>query len=637
VPEPEPDAKPTLHADDEARGAALVALVVLAFSPALTGRWLWDDDANVTGSSAVQRLGGIVDIWARPGLTQQYYPLTHSSFWLEWQLFGGRPLYFHALNLILHAGTVLVLWRILRLLMDRGAWLGAALFAVHPVQVESVAWITERKNVLAGLFASLAVWAYLRAMDAAPTASVAPSARADEAGWRKLLPLGFFTLGLAAKSAVAPLPFAMLALGELRRRRQGGAPGDRRALLRDAWRLLPLVAVALGAGLVTAHVESTTVGAEGAEFAWPPIRRVLVACHALWFYPQKLVAPLPLSFEYPVWDVSPFHAGPWLFVVATLLAASVVVLLRKRIPWAVQAALLGYVALIFPALSFFNVYFMRYAYAQDHFQYFACAPLLALVASLVMRLTGPRAPLVAAATILLVGASVGLAVRRSFVFRSNDALFGDAIAANPDGWHPYAVLAHDALERGDTASLVAYLEQVTRTRPTDPVFQDALGDALLQAGRPRDAIAPLRRAADATYDGSAEKRASAYFKLAGAIEAANDCQDARSSYETAHALAPGTRPIALRLALELVTCKPTDPPRAIEIATRACDVEEPRCLAVLATAYAANRDLDSAMDRIGRAAAIARKWGATREAQGYAAQLEAYRSAKAEAPSDAAR
>jgi protein O-mannosyl-transferase len=615
--------------DDVYGTLALAALVFVAFSPSLTGGWLWDDDDNVTRRAVVQRLSGIADIWTHPRSTQQFYPLTHTSFWLEWQLFGGRPVYFHAVNLVLHACTAVVCWRILRLVIQRGAWLAAALWAVHPVQVESVAWITERKNVLAGVFASLAVWSYVRGVAATPTKEGASSEEPNRALRGSMLAASScFVLALTAKSAVAPLPFAMLAAAELRRRRLTAGEPYRRVLVRHAWRLTPLFALGLGAAMVTAHLENASVGAVGPEFDWPPVRRLLVACHALWFYPQKLLVPFPLSFEYPMWDVSPSHAVPWLYVLATGLTVSVFWLARKRIASGMHAAVLTYVALIAPGLSIVNVYFMRYAYAQDHFQYFACAPLLALVAWTVLRVAGPRPVVSAAATALVLGIAVTASATRSFVFRSNQALFTDAIAVNPDGWHAYAVLAHDAKERGDTPSLVTYLQYVTRNRPSDPVFQDALGMALIQAGRRREAIDALRRAAEATHEGSPEARANPYLKLGGALEAAGQCADARRAYETAHELAPDIKAISMRLALELIVCSPADAPRAIELATRACEVEEPHCLSVLAVTYAAARDFRSAIDCVSRAESLARMTGDLATAQNCASQRNAYRNAQ---------
>jgi Flp pilus assembly protein TadD len=614
---------------------ALAALVFVAFFPSLTGGWLWDDDDNITRRAVVQRFSGIADIWTRPRSTQQFYPLTHTSFWLEWQLFGGRPIYFHALNLVLHACTAVVCWRILRLVIQRGAWLAAALWAVHPIQVESVAWITERKNVLAGVFASLAVWTYVRGVAATPTKDETSSEGPKRASRSGILAAsGCFVLALTAKSAVAPLPMAMLAAGELRRRRLTAGKANRHALLRDAWRLMPLFALGLGAAMVTAHLENASVGAGGPEFDWPPVRRLLVACHALWFYPQKLLVPFPLSFEYPMWDVSPSHAVPWFYVLATAVAVSVFWLARTKIPSGMHAAVLTYVALMGPALSIVNVYFMRYAYAQDHFQYFACAPLLALVAWTVLRVAGPRPVVSAVATALVLGLAVTASAKRSFVFRSNDAVFTDAIAVNPDGWHAYAVLAHDAKERGDTASLVTYLEHVTRNRPSDPVFQDALGMALIQAGRRRDAIDPLRRAAEATHEGTPEARANPYLKLGGALEATGHCADARHAYETAHELAPDTKAISMRLALQLVVCPPGDAPRAIDLATQACEVEEPHCLSVLAATYAAARDFRSAIDRVSRAESLARMTGDLAMARNCASQREAYRKAQGNIDTD---
>ena len=136
-----------------ARPGLLIALLVLAvYLPALRGEFLWDDDSNVVKSAPLRSLTGLAQIWFKPGATQQYYPLTHTSFWLDYHLWGLNTTGYHLENILLHACTSVLLWLLLRRLSIKGAWLGAALFALHPVNVESVAWITERKNCLSGMF-----------------------------------------------------------------------------------------------------------------------------------------------------------------------------------------------------------------------------------------------------------------------------------------------------------------------------------------------------------------------------------------------------------------------------------------------------------------------------------------------------
>jgi hypothetical protein len=132
-------------------GALLVLLPLAAYLPALDGDFVWDDDYNVTGNVNLRDLAGLTRIWLDTRSTQQYYPLTHTSFWIDHHLWGDDPVGYHAVNVLLHAASALLVWRVLVELGVRGAWLGAAIFALHPVHVESVAWITERKNALSGV------------------------------------------------------------------------------------------------------------------------------------------------------------------------------------------------------------------------------------------------------------------------------------------------------------------------------------------------------------------------------------------------------------------------------------------------------------------------------------------------------
>ena len=144
-------------------GAIFIVLAVfIAYWPALRGGFIWDDDGYVTHNQTLHNLNGLQEIWFNAGATPQYYPLVFTTFWLEYHLWGLNPLGFHLVNVLLHALGSLLLWRVLAQLKVPGAWLAAAIFALHPVQVESVAWITERKNVLSAVFYFLAALAYLR-------------------------------------------------------------------------------------------------------------------------------------------------------------------------------------------------------------------------------------------------------------------------------------------------------------------------------------------------------------------------------------------------------------------------------------------------------------------------------------------
>jgi len=177
-------------------GALLVAATLLAYSPAWQGKPLWDDDAHIT-PPALRSLGGLARIWTQPGTTQQYYPFAYSVFWLEHLLWGDSTLASHLVNILLHSASAWLLLKILRFLEIPGAFLAAAIFALHPVQVESVAWISELKNTLSGVFYFGSALAYLR-FDRTRSRGAYAAA------------LCLFGFGLLSKTVIATLPAALL-------------------------------------------------------------------------------------------------------------------------------------------------------------------------------------------------------------------------------------------------------------------------------------------------------------------------------------------------------------------------------------------------------------------------------------------
>src|SRR5207249_11793569 len=172
--------------------------------PSIRGGMLWDDDAHIT-RPALQSVRGLWRIWFDIGATQQYYPLLHSAFWLEHHFWGDSPTGYRLLNVVLHATASCLFALVLSQLSIRGAWLGAFLFALHPVGVESVAWISEQKNTLSTVFYLSALLAYLHFDE-------------KRERFHYYTALGLFLLGLLTKSVTATLPAALLVIFWWRRR-----------------------------------------------------------------------------------------------------------------------------------------------------------------------------------------------------------------------------------------------------------------------------------------------------------------------------------------------------------------------------------------------------------------------------------
>jgi hypothetical protein len=345
------------------RSFAILALILLltcvAYLPALRGDFVWDDDMYVT-KPELRSTSGLWRIWFEPGTTAQYYPLVYSAFWVQHKLWGGAATGYHAVNLLFHLTVVSLTYALLTKLEAPGALLAAGIFALHPVHVESVAWISEQKNTLSGVFYLGAMFLYLKW---------------DKGRDRRgpyFLSLLLFTFSILSKSVTVTLPAALLVIfwwrtGKLEWRR-------------DVWPLIPFFVLGISLGLVTVYAEEKWVGATGFEYDLSIVQRVLVAGRVLWFYLGKLVLPVNLAFSYPKWQIDSYDWTQWIYLLGILALAGVLWSARHR-SRAPLAALLFFAGTLFPALGFFNVFPFRYSYVADHFQYLASLGVIALGAA----------------------------------------------------------------------------------------------------------------------------------------------------------------------------------------------------------------------------------------------------------------
>lgn len=447
--------------------AALVAAVLLAYSPVFTAGFVWDDDAHLT-APALRSWAGLARIWTEPGATQQYYPLLHSLFWLEHRLWGGHALGYHLANLALHTLAAGLFGLLLRRLAVPGAWLAAALFALHPVHVESVAWISEQKNTLSAVFYLGAALAWLR-FDA------------DRRRRHRWLALTLFVLGLLTKTVVATLPAALLVLCWWRRGRIDWR-GDVRPLV--PWFLLGATA-----GLFTVWVERHLIGAAGAAYELSWLQRALLAGRTVWFYPGKLFWPADLTFIYPRWIIEPARMLHWLPLVAAIAVTGQLWAMRARTR-APLAAWLLFGGTLFPVLGFLDVYPFIYSFVADHFQYLASLAFFAFLAALVVRLPRLAGGATAAALLLTLGT---LTWRQSLDYRDAETLYRATLGRNPGCWMAWNNLGYLQLtDRARNGEAIASFGQALRLRPDYPEARGNLGLALTQAGRPAEAVPHLQ-------------------------------------------------------------------------------------------------------------------------------------------------
>ncbi|SPE39993.1 Tetratricopeptide TPR_2 repeat protein (fragment) [Candidatus Sulfopaludibacter sp. SbA3] len=336
---------------DAGMWALLACATLVAYLPALHGGLLWDDSSHVTKAD-LQSLHGLWRIWLDLGATQQYYPLLHTAFWLEHWAWGDAVLGYHLANVAMHALSACLVVMIVRRLSLPGAWLAGFVFALHPVCVEAVAWISEQKSTLSGVFYLAAALTYLQ-FDQTRRKS------------RYLLALGLFLLALMSKTVTGTLPAALLVVFWWQRGRIEGK--------RDVLPLVPWFALGASAGLFTAWVEqdSRFIGAQGTHYALTVVGRLLLAGRVPWFYASKVLWPWDLMFIYPRWRIDPGQWWQYLFPLGMAAVAAVLVVLARRTRGPL-AGFLIFAGTLFPVLGFLNVYPFRYSYVADHFQYLAC-------------------------------------------------------------------------------------------------------------------------------------------------------------------------------------------------------------------------------------------------------------------------
>lgn len=461
-------------------GLLLVVLVCVVYLPVLRNHYIWDDDDYVLENELLHDVEGLRDIWLKPRATPQYYPLVHTSFWIEYQLWGLHPLGYHAVNVVLHALVTLLVWLVLRRLRVPYAWLAALLFGLHPVHVESVAWITERKNVLSGVFYLAAFRLLLETFRHAPEAE--PST-ADRYTWQwrpYLLGTLCFVAALLSKSVTATLPAALILMLWWR---------QRPVLTR--WRcwlaLVPLFAIGIGTGLHTAHLEQIHVGAAGEAWSHSFIERAMIAGRALWFYLGKMLWPHPLAFFYEHWHIDGSHWWQLGWGVSYVGVLAALWHWRRRIGEGWVLGLCFFAGSLFPALGFLNVFPHIYSFVADHFNYLASIGPLAMLAALIgwtaRQRTNQRQRywLHAGATLICL-AFAALTIARLPVFYDQVTLWRDTIAKTPTSDAAHHNLAKRLEERGQPDEALHHYYQAVRHHPQHAFAHARIANLLQQSG-----------------------------------------------------------------------------------------------------------------------------------------------------------
>ncbi len=507
----------------------LLLITAAAYVPAMRLGFVMDDDAMLTENPLIKSGKGLAGIWFGRQL-MDYFPLTYSSFWVEWRLWGMNPVGYHAVNILLHGVGVVLLWRVCVALRLARPWLVALVFAVHPVAVASVAWVAERKNTLSFPFFLLALLAYLRFED-------------SRARRFYLLSLGAFLLALLSKTSVVMLPVVLLLCGWWRHRKIERI---------DVIRTVSFFAMSLVLGLVTVWFQNANaIGRSGLEIGGLPDRIVTAGC-AVWFYLWKGLVPLHLVPIYPQWRIDSTRILWWLPVAA--LGIVLAALWSKRGSWG-RAPFFGlayFVVVLFPVLGFFKMSFMRYSFVADHLQYIGLPAVVALsvagidrVGSLFCRKSPAVLTLFWTGLILCLA---GLTWRQISVYADSESMHRATLEGNPDCWMAHNNLAMELSARGAFDEAVLHYRTALQIKSNLPAVHNNFGMTLASCGRLDEAIQHYRLAVELDPDDAATR-----YNLGVALASQSKFEEAVQCHERAIHLKPDFTEARVSLANTLVS------------------------------------------------------------------------------------
>ncbi|MBX7168856.1 MAG: hypothetical protein K1X74_21145 [Pirellulales bacterium] len=525
--------------------AVLFVAALVVHLPALPGGFFWDDYDWVVNNPKVCADEGLYQLWFTWN-QGDYWPMHYSTHWFEWRVWGEWALPYRVLNQLFHAANGVLLWLLFARLRVPGAWWAALIFVVHPVNVESVVWISQRKTVQSTAGVLLALWCYLDFLERG-------GARWYLAAW------GCFLLGLLTKSAVVMWPLAMLIVVAWWRGR---------IVPRDAWLCLPWFLTSAWFGAVGMLMKQKQPGIEWARDD-TFFERLLIAGKAVWFYAAKAVWPHPLAVVYPRWELGQIDALG-VIAVASLVGLLIASWLARRTWGAAPLTAMGYYLVnLFPVLGFTEIMFMRYSLVADHWQYLALPGLLALLVGgavlLGRELRLPR-PLRIACGGAVVGVLALLAWRQSAAWATEDhvPIWRESLAINPQSELPNLRLGYALARRREMVEAVERICQAARYSVPPlpwgnaPIQEDvwltirrepwyaqaqgvddpalrvalALGTAYLVMNQAGLALAPLQQVAQA-----APESPVAHYNLAIALQRLGRAAEAQVEFARARQLA----------------------------------------------------------------------------------------------------
>jgi tetratricopeptide (TPR) repeat protein len=496
----------------------LLLLTQLAYWPLHTAGYIWDDGGWLVHNHFVHHWRGLWNIWFAPRDSIQYYPLVFTAFVFQWHIWGASAFGYHLTNIFLQGIDAIFLWRVLKALNLRSAWIAAAIWAIHPVQVETVGWVAEQKNLLSALFLFPAILIWIGVGDL-PGKRLPGSGFLTAREWpHYLLASGCFLLALLAKTDVCLIPIVLLFVLWWKR----GWIHDRDVRLLAPWMILGVISA-----LTTIYLEHTQVGAHGQEFHFTLAQHLIIAGKDLWFYPLKLFWPWPMMAVYPRWHISHPAAWEWIFPIAGFGVPLVLLALSKKIGRGPFVAVCVYGLMIAPVLGFIAFYTEVYTFVADHYQYIACIGVIVLITEGITHLLShmaaqsdtsdaparlaadqpPAAPAAGTAVNRATPAWTGLALSalvllalgtmtwaQSEVYTPPLHVWTHNVRYNPDGWLAIERIGAHEYEKGRIATaLVLFQRANALSHGENLIVNSNIGDVYRHLGQYARAIPYYRR------------------------------------------------------------------------------------------------------------------------------------------------
>jgi len=512
---------PAWLARDWLWGLILVLAVIVAYSPVWWAGYIWDDDVVVTANPVIIGPFGLKEIWTTSAA--DICPLTLTTFWVEHALWGLEPLPYHLVNVFMHGACAVLLWRVLRSLQVPGAWLGAALWALHPVQVESVAWITEMKNTQSGLFFLLAILFFVKWVKARDL-------NGQSGGdWNYASILFFAALAMVSKSSTVILPVVLCLCAWWI---------EGRWHWRNLARIIPVFLMAIAASALALWTQglalATVIGRQWVR-TWP--ERLVTTGDVFWFYLGKLFWPHPLITVYPRWQID---AGQW-FSYLPLLSVMIILFIFwfKRESWSRHwfFVFAYFLAALLPVLGLIDNRIFRFSLVFDHFQYLASIGPLALVGAGLARFSDfviPEKPWLqsslCAGLLLFIGM---LSWQRAWAYESSETLWTNTLAWNPNCWVGYNCLGNELLHESKFDAAMIQYQKALEINPNYAEAYNNVGIILTQKGQVQKARVQYYRALaiDPNF-------AAARYNLGANLDHKGEVDSAIDQYEKAVELDP---------------------------------------------------------------------------------------------------